>query len=41
MRVDEDSEIVMFSPEHEHTRVIEHMIGMTGGKASAEAPSPE
>ena len=41
VRVDEEAEIVMFSPEHEHTRVIEHMIGMTGGKASAEAPSPE
>ncbi len=25
VRVDEDAEIVMFSPEHEHTQVIEHM----------------
>ncbi len=25
VRVDEDAEIVMFSPEHEHTTVIEHM----------------
>ena len=27
VRVDADAEIVMFSPQHEHTRVIEHMIG--------------
>jgi hypothetical protein len=26
VRVDEDAEIVMFSPEHEHTKVIDHMI---------------
>jgi hypothetical protein len=25
VRVDKDAEIVMFSPEHEHTQVIEHM----------------
>lgn len=31
VRVDEDANIVMFSPEREHTRVIEHMIGKTGG----------
>ena len=26
VRVDADAEIVMFSPQHEHSRVIEHMI---------------
>lgn len=25
VRVEEDAEIIMFSPEHEHTEVIEHM----------------
>jgi hypothetical protein len=27
VRVDEDAEIVMFSPQHEHSHVIDHMIG--------------
>lgn len=26
VKVDADAEIVMFSPEHEHTQVIDHMI---------------
>lgn len=26
VRVDEDAEIIMFSPQHEHTHVINHMI---------------
>jgi hypothetical protein len=26
VRVDEDAEIIMFSRQHEHSRVIEHMI---------------
>ena len=26
VRVDEDAEIVMFSPQHEHSHVINHMI---------------
>jgi hypothetical protein len=30
VRVDEEANIVMFSPEHEHSRVIEHMIRKTG-----------
>lgn len=29
VRVDEDAEIVMFSPQHEHTTVINHMIEKT------------
>lgn len=29
VRVDADAEIVMFSPQHEHTHVIEHMIQKT------------
>lgn len=29
VHVDEDAEIVMFSPQHEHTRVIDHMIEKT------------
>jgi hypothetical protein len=31
VRVDDDAEIVMFSPQHEHTRVINHMIEKTKG----------
>lgn len=29
VHVDADAEIVMFSPEHEHNHVIDHMIGKT------------
>jgi len=29
--VDEDAEIVMFSPEREHSQVIEHMIAKVSG----------
>lgn len=29
--VDADAEIIMFSPQHEHSHVIDHMIKMTGG----------
>jgi len=25
VKVTEDAEIIMFSPQHEHTKVIEHM----------------
>lgn len=28
VRVDDDAEIVMFSPQHEHTHVIDHMAEM-------------
>ena len=31
VKVDADAEIVMFSPEHQHSEVIDHMIGKTGG----------
>ena len=31
VRVDEDAEIIMFSPEHEHSRVIEHMLEKVRG----------
>jgi hypothetical protein len=31
VRVDADAEIVMFSPQHEHTLVINHMIEKTKG----------
>ena len=31
VRVDADAEIVMFSPQREHTHVIEHMIEKVGG----------
>lgn len=31
VRVDADAEIVMFSPQHEHTIVINHMIEKTKG----------
>ena len=29
VKVDADAEIIMFSPQHEHTHVINHMIEMT------------
>ena len=31
VRVDADAEIIMFSPQHEHRQVINHMIEMTKG----------
>lgn len=31
VKVDADAEIIMFSPQHEHSHVIEHMIEMTKG----------
>jgi hypothetical protein len=31
VRVDADAEIVMFSPQHEHSQVIDHMIAKTKG----------
>ena len=31
VKVDADAEIVMFSPQHEHSHVINHMIAMTSG----------
>jgi len=30
VRVDEDAEIIMFSPESEHSHVIDHMIARVG-----------
>ncbi len=33
VKVDTDAEIVMFSPQHEHTRVINHMIDKVNGYA--------
>lgn len=29
VKVEEDAEIIMFSPQHEHGQVIDHMIEMT------------
>ena len=31
VRVDDDAEIVMFSPQHEHSHVIDHMIRKVKG----------
>lgn len=31
VKVDEDAEIIMFSPQHEHTKVIKHMMEKTKG----------
>jgi len=31
VRVDDDAEVVMFSPQHEHSQVIAHMIEKVGG----------
>lgn len=33
VRVDADAEIIMFSPQHEHTRVINHMLNRVNGYA--------
>ena len=33
VRVDQDAEIAMFSPQHEHSRVIDHMVEKTKGMA--------
>ena len=33
VRIDSDADIVMFSPQHEHDIVIDHMMEKTGGKA--------
>jgi mannose-6-phosphate isomerase-like protein (cupin superfamily) len=29
VRVDSDAELIMFSPQHEHSEVIDHMIEKT------------
>jgi hypothetical protein len=34
VKVDQDAEIIMFSPQREHSLVIDHMIGKLGGQAS-------
>lgn len=31
VRVDEDADLIMFSPQHEHGRVVEHLIEKTRG----------
>jgi len=31
VRVDEDAEIIMFSPQHEHSQVIDHMLERVKG----------
>ena len=31
VKVDADAEIIMFSPQHEHTKVIDHMIAKVSG----------
>ena len=33
VRVDADAEIIMFSPQHEHTKVINHMLNRVNGYA--------
>ena len=33
VRVDADAEIIMFSPQHEHTKVINHMLNKVNGYA--------
>ena len=33
VRVDADAEIIMFSPQHEHTHVIDHMLNRVNGYA--------
>jgi hypothetical protein len=38
VKVDADAEIIMFSPQHEHSHVIDHMIAKTKGKTCSPAP---
>lgn len=33
VRVGEDAEVILFSPQEEHNRVIDHMRGVMGGQA--------
>lgn len=33
VRVSKDAEVILFSPQKEHTQVIDHMIGNMGGAA--------
>ena len=33
VRVGEDAEVILFSPQEEHNRVIDHMRGKMGGQA--------
>lgn len=35
VKVDEDAELIMFSPQHEHSEVIDHMKAKTGASAGA------
>lgn len=37
VKVDHDAEIVMFSPQHEHSHVINHMIGKVHGAKSQDS----
>ena len=30
VKVDEDAEVILFSPQHEHSQVIDHMLGKMG-----------
>lgn len=32
VRVDENAEFILFSPQHEHTKVMEHMIAKMNGQ---------
>lgn len=31
VKVDEDAEVILFSPQHEHSHVIDHMLGKMAG----------
>jgi len=31
VKVDEDAEMILFSPQHEHSEVLDHMLGNIGG----------
>ncbi len=33
VRVEKDAEVVLFSPQHEHGQVIDHMLGKLAGEA--------
>jgi hypothetical protein len=36
VKVDADAEIIMFSPQHEHSHVINHMIEKVGKQQGAQ-----
>ena len=41
VKVDQDAELILFSPQHEHSQVMDHMLRKMAGRDSGLAVSPE